>query len=180
MSASDASFWKVVLRSVCIARGYGWEMRNLFLQNYQSWFVIHLSLFSSFYTGCLRALWWELCRCSTVSRMKSRGSTLSLHLSSDHSLSIIVFRSVNTVCWLQIAQWFQESSAEEIEALASWVQRKSVSVKPSSKISMRVFLYGQNPSRGNGKIRLGEKLCISFHESCAFIFWEVLFFFFFS
>lgn len=69
-----------------------------FLQNYQSWFVIHLSLFSSFCTGGLRALWWDLCSCSTVSRLRSRKSALSQHLSSAHSLSLIVFRSVDTVC----------------------------------------------------------------------------------
>lgn len=83
---------------VCVLPGAVAERWGTFLQNSQSWFVIHLSLLSSFCTGGLRALWWELRRCSTVCRLRTRESSLSLHLSSDHSLSLIVIRLVDTVC----------------------------------------------------------------------------------
>lgn len=54
-------------------------------------------------------------------------------------------------------------------------------------MSMRVFLHGQDPSRGNGKIRLGKNCASAFmnpvHLSFGggfWWFWLFLFFFFFN
>lgn len=123
MSALDGPFWRVMLRSRGLWLGTIW---GTFLQNYQSWFVIHLSLFSSFCTEGLRALWWELCRCSTVSRLRSRESSLSLDLGSDHSLSLIVFKSVNTLC--------PHANCTVISGII-WRRNRSICIMSSKKIS---------------------------------------------
>lgn len=120
--------------------GCGREMYEpFFLQSYQYGFVIDLSLLSS-----LRAK--ECCRCGTFCRLRTREPSLSLCLSCDRNLSLIVIGLAGAVMSMcKLCSAFLESPAELTEALASGVQRISESPrgeKTSSKRSVMGFLDG--------------------------------------